>query len=49
MENNLVALGEVSLNATRQLLGVARDHRDCVVGIGVVVAYLVANIWGIAS
>jgi hypothetical protein len=49
MENNLTMLGAVSLNATRRLFGSLRDHRDCLVGLGVVVAYLVAKVWGIAS
>jgi len=49
MENNLTAPGSVSLNAIRQLFGILRDHRDCLAGLGVVVAYFVAKVWGIAS
>ena len=49
MENNLPMLGVVSLSATRRLLGIVRDHRDCLAGLGIVVAYVVAQVWGIAS
>ena len=49
MENNLTTLSAVSLSATRQLFGMLRDHRDCLAGIGVVVIYLVAKVWGGAS
>ena len=49
MEDNLTTVGAVSLNATRRLFGIFRDHRDCIAGLGVVVAYLVAKVWGIAS
>ncbi|HKQ26611.1 MAG TPA: hypothetical protein VJT81_19350 [Burkholderiales bacterium] len=49
MENNLTMLGAVSLNATRRLFGMVRDHRDCLAGLGIVVAYVVAQVWGIAS
>lgn len=49
MEDDLTYVGSVSLNATRRLLGILRDHRDCLAGLGLVIAYLVAQVWGIAS
>ncbi len=49
MENNLTMLGAVSLNAARRLFGIVRDHRDCFAGLGIVVAYLIAQVWGIAT
>jgi hypothetical protein len=49
MEDNLITVGAVSLSATRRLFGILRDHRDCLAGLGLVVAYLVAKVWGIAS
>ena len=49
MEYNLNSLGAVSLSTTRRLFGILRDHRDCLAGLGVVVAYLVAKVLGVAS
>ena len=49
MENNLATAGAVSPNATRRLFEILRDHRDCLAGLGVVVVYFVAKVWGIAS
>ena len=49
MEYSHTTLGAVSLHATRRLLGMLLDHSDCLAGLGVVVAYLVAKVWGIAS
>lgn len=49
MEYNLTTLGAVPLKATRRLFGILLDHRDCLAGLGIVIAYLVAKVWGIAS
>lgn len=49
MEYKITALDAVSVSATRRLLGMLLDHRDCLAGLGVVVAYLIAKVWGIAA
>ena len=49
MKSGLPRVGDAYPNATRRLYGTVLDHRDCLAGLGVVVAYLVAKVLGIAS